>query len=78
MLDEFYPEQPFSEQQLDRELEAGNAYCIAPKLLFTEDYEDVPGELKRLIPSTGLGCDGGGRCGVWCTGCPWCWPGASG
>jgi len=46
--------------------------CNAPLELFLPDYNDVPDELKLVVESlhNGLGCEGGGLPGRWCSGCP--------
>jgi len=47
-------------------------HCKAPEEVFVEDYDDIPAELQVAIEDQdGLGCDGGGRPGWWCSGCRW-------
>lgn len=56
--------------------DSGSA-CIAPEELFTENYADVPDDLKTIVSEqNGLPCDGGGVPGEWCQtkrigGCHW-------
>lgn len=42
--------------------------CFAPWALFLK-WEDLPQEVRDLIPKNGLPCDGGGRPGLWCRDC---------
>ena len=40
--------------------------CRAPHDLFKSDWREVPRYLRDMVPSGGLGCDGGGHAGHWC------------
>ena len=42
--------------------------CFAPESMF-DKWQDIPQEVRDLIPDNGLPCDGGGRPGPWCRDC---------
>lgn len=41
--------------------------CIAPQVIFSENWADIPAEDREIISrQKGLPCDGGGVPGEWC------------
>jgi hypothetical protein len=44
--------------------------CTCPPAMFRK-WEDIPQDVRDMIPANGLPCDGGGTPGEWCKDCKW-------